>query len=111
VGVANVYLEAMASGCPVVASSTGGAPEAVVDGETGLLVEPGDVEATAAALDRVLGDAALRERMGDAGRRRVDDYFAMDRYVDRVLATYARAIDRSRERYVAAERAATEGAA
>lgn len=111
VGVANVYLEAMASGCPVVASSTGGAPEAVVHGETGLLVEPGDVDATAAALDRILSDRALAERMGAAGRRRVDDYFAMDRYVDRVLATYERAITRSRERYAAAERAATEGAA
>jgi glycosyltransferase involved in cell wall biosynthesis len=111
VGVANVYLEAMASGRPVVAGSTGGAPEAVRHGETGLLVEPGDVDATAAALDRILSDPALAERMGAAGRSRVDDYFAMDHYVDRVLATYERAIARSRERCAAAERAAMEGRA
>lgn len=92
VGVANVYIEAMASGCPVVAANTGAAPEAVSDGESGLLVTPGDVEGTAVALDRVLGDRELARRMGDAGRRRVDEYFSIDRYVERVLATYERAI-------------------
>ncbi len=91
-GVANVFIEAMASGRPVIASSSGGGGEAVVPGETGLLVPPGDVAATAAALDRILGDAALRARMGVAGRRRVDEYFAMDRYIGRVLAVYDRAM-------------------
>jgi phosphatidylinositol alpha-1,6-mannosyltransferase len=111
VGVANVYLEAMASACPVVASDTGGAPEAVEHGETGLLVEPYDVEATAAALDRILSDPALGRRMGAAGRRRVDEYFAVDRYVERVLATYERAIARSRDRHALAELAAAGGSA
>lgn len=97
-GVANVYLEAMACGCPVVASTVGGAPEAVADGETGLLVPPGDVDAVVRALDRLLGDEALRRRLGRAGRRRVEEYFAMDRYIDRVLAVYHKAIDRSRRR-------------
>ena len=91
-GVANVYLEAMASGRPVVASTSGGAAEAVLPGETGLLVPPGDAAATAAALDRILGDAALRARMGEAARRRVDEYFAMPRYIARVLAVYRRAM-------------------
>jgi glycosyltransferase involved in cell wall biosynthesis len=109
VGVANVYIEAMAAGSPVVASTTGGAPEAVIDGETGLLVEFGDVDATAEALDRILSDRALAARMGEAGRRRVDEYFAMDRYVDRVLATYDRAIARSRDRHAIAEKAAAGG--
>lgn len=94
-GVANVYVEAMACGCPVVASRTGGAPEAVVDGETGFLVPPDDVEATAAALDRILGDAALRRRMAGAARRRVEEYFAVDKYIGRVLAAYEKAIARS----------------
>ena len=48
VGVANVYVEAMACGCPVVASTTGGAPEGVEHGRSGLLVPPNDVDATAA---------------------------------------------------------------
>ncbi|TML76232.1 MAG: glycosyltransferase family 4 protein [Actinobacteria bacterium] len=92
VGVANVYLEAMACGCPVLAAATGAAPEAITHDESGLLVAPGDVPATAAALDRILGDPALAARMGEAGRRRVDDYFSIDRYVERVLGTYERAI-------------------
>lgn len=105
-GVANVYIEAMASGRPVVASTSGGGAEAVVPGETGLLVPPGDVAATTAALDRILGDAALRARMGEAARRRVDEYFAMPRYIDRVLAVYRRAMsagDAARRRMLAAD--------
>jgi glycosyltransferase involved in cell wall biosynthesis len=98
VGVANVYVEAMASGCPVVACSTGGAPEAVLDGETGLLVAPEDVEATAAAIDRIVGDQALRARMSAAARARAVDHFATDHYAARVLAAYDDAILRSAER-------------
>jgi glycosyltransferase involved in cell wall biosynthesis len=95
-GVANVYLEAMACACPVVASTAGGAPEAVADGETGLLVPPDDVGAVARALDQILGDGPRRRRMGEAARRRVEDYFAMDKYIARVLTIYQKAIDRSR---------------
>jgi glycosyltransferase involved in cell wall biosynthesis len=91
-----VYLEAMACGCPVVATTAGGAPEAVVDGETGILVPPLDVSAVRAALDLVLSDASLRRRMGEAGRKRVENYFAMDKYILRILAAYQKAIDSSR---------------
>lgn len=94
-GVANVYLESMASGCPVIASTAGAAPEAVADGETGLLVPPGDVDAVTAALDQVLGNSKVRNQMGLAGRRQVEQYFAMDKYINRVLSTYRKAIDRS----------------
>src|SRR5262249_59842338 len=69
-GVANVFIEAMACGCPVVASTAGGGPEAVTEGETGLLVPPNDVEAVVRALDRILADAPLRQRMGPATRPR-----------------------------------------
>src|SRR2546427_2932214 len=94
-GVANVYIEAMACGCPVVASTAGAAPEAVVDGETGILVPPRDVEATVKALDTILGEGNLRRRMGEAGRRMVEDYFAMDKYILRILTAYQRSIERS----------------
>jgi glycosyltransferase involved in cell wall biosynthesis len=96
-GVANVYIEAMASGCPVVAANTGGAPEAVIDGVTGILVQPHDPEATAAAIDRILSNPAFRRQLSSAARKRVDDYFAMDRYIARVLATYKQAIRRQAE--------------
>jgi glycosyltransferase involved in cell wall biosynthesis len=62
-------LEAAAAGLPVVATRVGGLPEAVVDGRTGLLVEPDDPEGLRDALVRLLGDPALRGRMGSEGRR------------------------------------------
>ena len=68
-------LEAMAAGLPVVASDVGGVGEAVVHGETGLLVSPGEPEALASALELLLRDSALRRRMGAAGRRRAQARF------------------------------------
>lgn len=63
------YLEAQASGLPVVAQTIAGVPDVVRDGETGLLTPPGDAAAYAAALRRLLTEQALREAMGDAARR------------------------------------------
>ncbi len=97
-GVANVYIEAMSCACPVVASTAGAAPEAVTDGETGIVVPPVDLGAVTSALDLILGDASLRRRMGEAGRRHVENYFAMDKYILRVLAAYRKAIDCSRSK-------------
>jgi glycosyltransferase involved in cell wall biosynthesis len=68
-------LEAMAAGLPVIASAVGGVPELVVDGETGILVPPGDVAALADAIARVLTDADLRTSFGAAGRRRAEERF------------------------------------
>jgi len=81
-----------------VASTAGGAPEAVVDDQTGSLVPPNDVAAVVNALDRIVGDQDLRLCMSIAARRKVEDYFAMDKYIQRVLATYERAIARSRDK-------------
>jgi glycogen(starch) synthase len=66
-----VNLEAMAAGKAVIASRTGGVPEIVADGETGILVAPGEAAALAAAIRTVATDSALRERLGAAGRERV----------------------------------------
>jgi glycosyltransferase involved in cell wall biosynthesis len=68
-------LEAMAAGLPVVATDVGGIAESVVDGETGLLVPPGDPGALAVALDRLLTDGELRRRLGTAGRERARRHF------------------------------------
>jgi glycosyltransferase involved in cell wall biosynthesis len=110
-GVANVYLEAMACGCPVVASIAGGAPEAVISGETGVLVPPGDERAVAAALDQILGNASLARQMGRSARQRVDEYFAMDKYIVRVLRNYQKAIECSRKKLDLLKAAETEDAA
>jgi glycosyltransferase involved in cell wall biosynthesis len=77
-GYGVVCAEAMAHGRPVVASAVGGLRDLVVDGETGLLVAPGDVTALRAALERLLGDRELRERLGRAGRERVRESFSRE---------------------------------
>lgn len=75
----NVVLEAMASRTPVVAAGAGGVLELVEDGRTGVLVPPGDPVALAAALERLLRDPEERRRLGDAGRRHVEERFSLAR--------------------------------
>lgn len=72
-------VEASASGIAVVGGRSGGVPDAVRDGETGLLVDPEDPAAVAAGIIRLLGDEPLRRRMGAAGRRAVETYYNWDR--------------------------------
>jgi glycosyltransferase involved in cell wall biosynthesis len=83
-------LEAMAHGRPVVASGVGGFLDLVVHGQTGLLVESGNVPALRAALERLLDDADLRRRMGEAGRRRAAENFSWDVVTRKTLDVYAR---------------------
>jgi phosphatidylinositol alpha-1,6-mannosyltransferase len=71
--------EASACGVPVVAGRSGGIPEAVRDGETGILVDAESAEAVAGALRRLLDDPTLRTRMGEAGRRSVESHYNWDR--------------------------------
>ena len=85
-------LEAMAAGLPVVASAVGGVPELVVDGETGLLVPPGEPAALAEALARLLDDPGLRERLGAAGRERARDRFDLRGLRAAHLELYARVL-------------------
>jgi glycosyltransferase involved in cell wall biosynthesis len=87
-GLPIVLLEAMAQARPVVASAVGGTPEIVTDGETGLLVPPGDAGALARALARVLTENGLARRLGEAGRRRVRQEFSAAAAAERVLSLY-----------------------
>jgi len=84
--------EAMACARPVVAARTGGLPEVVRDGETGYLAPPGDARALAERIGALLGDAALRERLGAAGRAWALEMFTWERVVERVLGCYDRAV-------------------
>jgi len=85
-------VEAMSCGLPAVATRVGGVPEAIVEGETGLLVEPGDVRGLSEALRRVLADGALRRRMSEAARGRVVSEFALSLAADRMVKAYDRVI-------------------
>lgn len=80
-GFSNSILEGMAATLPMVVTDVGGNAEAVLDGETGLVVPPKDPQAMGTALLRLAGDPALRERFGRAGRRRVEQEFTLQRCV------------------------------
>ncbi len=83
-----VVIEAMATGLPVVATDSGGVPEIVVDGETGLLVPPERPEPMADAIVQVLGDPSRAGTMGEAGRRRAVELFDVRRVARQVGEIY-----------------------
>ena len=83
-----VNLEAMACGAAVVASAVGGIPEVVLDGETGLLVPPGDEEALAAAINALLRDPARTAAMGARGQVRAEADFSWDRIARQTAGLY-----------------------
>jgi glycosyltransferase involved in cell wall biosynthesis len=82
--------EAMAFGRPVVAAAGGALLELVSDGETGLLVPPRDAAALRAAVERLLADPELRERLGSAARARARERFGWDAVIERTLDVYRR---------------------
>ena len=73
--------EASACGLPVIAGQSGGLAEAVRDGETGLVVDPDDPAAVAAALKRLLGDQLLARRLGQGGRKAIETFYNWDRVI------------------------------
>lgn len=84
-GLGLAYLEAAAAGTPSVATNFGGIPDAVLDGETGLLVEPGDPDALAEAMIDLLSDPERRRAMGERARERVRAEFTWSRVAQRFL--------------------------
>jgi glycosyltransferase involved in cell wall biosynthesis len=91
-GMSNALLEAMASGLPVVASRVGAAAEMISDGETGLLVAPGDLPGLATALGALATDPGRRERIGTAARESVTARYGIDAIVTQIEAAYRSAV-------------------
>ena len=89
-GLGTSLLDAMAAAKPIVATATGGIPEVVVDGVTGILVPPRDDASMAAAIVQLLKDAALRQQMGYAGLARARDLFSSERMLKETLKVYKR---------------------
>jgi len=87
-GICNSLLEAMASRLPVVATATGGNPEVIVDGESGILFPVGDAGALARALDRLRYDPAFRARLGHAAQERVRSRFSLQSMVNSYDSLY-----------------------
>jgi L-malate glycosyltransferase len=83
-------LEAMCFGCPSVATAVGGVPEVVESGVSGLLVPPGDAEALARGLERLIADPGLRGRLGAEARLRASSLFSADAVVPRYVRLYER---------------------
>ncbi|MEM3860209.1 MAG: glycosyltransferase family 4 protein, partial [Candidatus Micrarchaeaceae archaeon] len=86
-----VVTEAMAVGRPVVAFRSGGIPEQVIDGETGFLVNVGDVEAMRERILQLANDFVLSERMGESARELAERKFDVNQMVDRYLEVVAHA--------------------
>jgi len=95
-GFGIVFLEAMRFGKPCVGGSAGGTPDVIADEETGLLVPFDDRRALCAALDRLLGDAALRRRFGAAGRARLESLFVFSQFQARLREHLERLLPPSR---------------
>lgn len=87
-GLGLVFLEAMATSIPVLATRVSAVPEVVVEGETGLLVPPAEVAPLAEAMGRLAADPDLRATLARAGRARVERDFGLDRMVDQTLGIY-----------------------
>jgi len=90
-------LEAMAHGLPCVVADTGGLPESVVDGETGYVCPPTGPAGFAGRIMKLLGDTAMRERMGTAGQQRVERYFSEAIQEQQIMALYERLVNKAGE--------------
>jgi glycosyltransferase involved in cell wall biosynthesis len=89
-----VNLEAMAARKPVVATCFGGAPEIVVDGEAGYIVDPRDTKVFAAKVVELLQNPAKARQFGEAGHRRLLEHFTAERMAQEYLGAYTRQIGR-----------------
>jgi glycosyltransferase involved in cell wall biosynthesis len=87
-----VYLEALAAGTPVIGTDTGGASEVIRNGDNGFLLAPGDVNGTAAAMQTLLADPAMRMAMGTRGQRHLVDNYAWDKCAAKYLAVFGSCI-------------------
>lgn len=87
-GLGISLLQASAAGVPIIACRAGGMPEAVADGISGVLVDPGDIPSLASALTALTRDPALRAQLGTQGRARIEREFSVDNMVDGNLAVY-----------------------
>lgn len=108
-GLSISLLEAMAAGRPIVATAVGGAPEAIEDGRSGLLVPPYDAAALAFAIERLLDQPGLARTLGENARRAVEERFTIDANAERVWAVYHEVLARRAVRRLGGHAVAATG--
>ncbi|MFZ6016081.1 MAG: glycosyltransferase family 4 protein [Nitrospirota bacterium] len=89
-GFPNVLLEAMAVGCSVIATAIPGNNEVITDGEHGCLVPPGDSNALASAIEKIILNKQLREQMGNSARKRAEEHFSLKKHIEQMENLYKR---------------------
>ena len=87
-GFSNALLEEMAAGRPIIATDVGGNAEAVVDGETGYIIPPNDVDALERAILKLYNNPELRKGMGQKGRKRVENHFTLEKMIQNIENYY-----------------------
>ncbi len=104
-GLPNVLMEAQSQGLACIATRLSAIPELIWDGQTGVLTPPGDVDALAKAMTRLIGEPALRARLAEAGDRRVRGQFdfasGLERLVSRLCPSDSNAPQKKRHRALA----------
>lgn len=93
-GLPLVILEALGAGTPVVTTSVGAIPQFITHNQTALIIEPGDRAALCESLRRLVGDSALRQRLGDTGRTEYETTFSLQVFRENLLAIYAKVLAR-----------------
>lgn len=97
-GISLTLLEAMAAALPIVATNVGGNPEVVIDGETGFFVPPKDPEKMAEAIMKILQNPELAKKMGEVGRKRVEEEFSLDRMIKEYEELYEECLVKKKRR-------------
>ena len=87
-GLGTSVLDAMRASLPVVASAVGGIPEAILDGECGILVAPGEPSLLAEAIDRLIDDPESARRLAEAAHQRVEEHFSAEAMIDGTLEVH-----------------------
>ena len=87
-GIPNSLIEAMACYKPVISTAVDQVPELVQDGVNGILIPPGDVQSLCEAIERLAKDSALREKLGQAGRRTIEERFSLRYAAEQYAAVY-----------------------
>ena len=80
----------MAAGKPVIATEVGGTPEAIIDGVTGILVMPNDINQMGNAISHLIENVKLQKRLGSAGRKRAMQHYSVEKYISRLDCLYRR---------------------